>query len=529
VSGLFDWLTPQVGAVKVPEGDPGSLRSAANTFVSAAEGMEAAGSRVESTASAIAGGTWYGAAALAFTGSCRSIAGDCEAAGGAFRASAAVLGRLAEELQAAQELAKNAQQQAADLNAASSRLDNAFADAQRIESAPRPEGAPPVQSAIPGLVVQAGGLNIQALGINAQAAQAEQLAIDAAAKAAGAFDEIAGMAPSVRRAAAARAAAAHEAAQKEEDDDKGFWETVATPFVWSGKQVANVAVGAYDGVKDPLVMVYNLTPLHGGWTDEWGRLADGVSYGWHHPGEFARAVIGIDMLEERGFSYWLGNVAPSAVAAFYTGGGSAAIRGSSGASRLTRAADNVDELGDLARFGGAAAVAQRPAWLQRVQKGSAFDDRWDVNYPYRQLYLDAGDGRMVRLDSYSLAPNEIVSRKYSQLGDVQEGTAISYLDELDRKYAPLTEVADVPSTRARYPELVGQRIDGDMILEVPPQHSPIPQSVLDHADELDITIRDVTGRVYNGLDDNPLVAPRVGGAALLGATGADRTHELVAP
>ncbi len=352
MSGLFDWMTPQVGAVKVPEGDPGSLRSAANTFVSAAEGMDAAGSRVESTASAIAGGTWYGAAAMAFTGGCRAIAGDCEAAGGAFRASAAVLGRLAEELQAAQELAKNAQSQAADLNAASSRLDNAFSDAQRIESAPKPEGAPPVQSAIPGLVVQAGALNIQALGINAQAAQAEQLAIDAAAKAAMAFDEIAGMAPSVRRAAAARAAAAQEAAQRAEDDDKGFWETVATPFVWTGKQVGNVAVGLYDGVKDPLVMVYNLTPLHGGWTNEWGKLADGVSYGWHHPGEFARAVIGIDMLEERGFSYWLGNVAPSAVAAFYTGGGAAAMRGSSGASRLMKTADNVDDLGDMARFGG---------------------------------------------------------------------------------------------------------------------------------------------------------------------------------
>jgi hypothetical protein len=54
-----------------------------------------------------------------------------------------------------------------------------------------------------------------------------------------------------------------------------------------------------------------------------------------------------------------------------------------------------------------------------------------------------------------------------------------------------------------------------MILEVPPQRSPIPQNVLD--------------QVYNGLGDNPLVAPGVGGAALLGATGADRTPELVAP
>jgi len=40
-------------------------------------------------------------------------------------------------------------------------------------------------------------------------------------------------------------------------------------------------------------------------------------------------------------------------------------------------------------------------------------------------------------------------------------------------------------------------IDGQMILEVPVQNNPIPQSVLDEATKWDIDIRDVQGTVYN--------------------------------
>lgn len=40
-----------------------------------------------------------------------------------------------------------------------------------------------------------------------------------------------------------------------------------------------------------------------------------------------------------------------------------------------------------------------------------------------------------------------------------------------------------------------------MILEVPQQKSPVPEEVLELAEDLDIIIRDVDGRIYS--TDNP--------------------------
>ena len=43
----------------------------------------------------------------------------------------------------------------------------------------------------------------------------------------------------------------------------------------------------------------------------------------------------------------------------------------------------------------------------------------------------------------------------------------------------------------------GTVLKGDLILEVPVQNEPVPQSVIDTANTKGITIRDVTGKVYN--------------------------------
>ena len=42
---------------------------------------------------------------------------------------------------------------------------------------------------------------------------------------------------------------------------------------------------------------------------------------------------------------------------------------------------------------------------------------------------------------------EIVSRKYTQLSEISEKTAIGYLKELSEKYSPGSVIADVPSNR----------------------------------------------------------------------------------
>jgi len=44
---------------------------------------------------------------------------------------------------------------------------------------------------------------------------------------------------------------------------------------------------------------------------------------------------------------------------------------------------------------------------------------------------------------------------------------------------------------------IGKGISGKMVLEIPVQSKPIPQSVLDRANLLNIDIRDVQGKIYN--------------------------------
>lgn len=44
--------------------------------------------------------------------------------------------------------------------------------------------------------------------------------------------------------------------------------------------------------------------------------------------------------------------------------------------------------------------------------------------------------------------------------------------------------------------LRGTKLEGRLILEVPPQINPVPKSILDAAREHKVTIRDHTGRVY---------------------------------
>ena len=86
----------------------------------------------------------------------------------------------------------------------------------------------------------------------------------------------------------------------------------------------------------------------------------------------------------------------------------------------------------------------------------------------------------------------IVSRKFTQLADVQEETALGYVRKLATKYQPGYRIANVPSSGP----LAGQPLAGQQYLEVPIQLRPIPRAVLDLARRLQITIRDVTGRIY---------------------------------
>ena len=133
-------------------------------------------------------------------------------------------------------------------------------------------------------------------------------------------------------------------------------------------------------------------------------------------------------------------------------------------------------------------------------------------YPYNEVYLEAPKKAInlpegsptkhqyVRLDSY--VPNkEIVSRKYTQLSEVSEETAIRYLKELSDKYAPGSVIADVPSNRTGLNKGIfevnqGRDLKGQMILEVPVQKKSVRESILKYARDKKIQIRDINGNVY---------------------------------
>ena len=134
-------------------------------------------------------------------------------------------------------------------------------------------------------------------------------------------------------------------------------------------------------------------------------------------------------------------------------------------------------------------------------------------YPYNEVYLEAPKKAInlpegsptkhqyVRLDSYNPHTGEIVSRKYTQLSEVSEETAIRYLKELSDKYAPGSVIADVPSNRTGLNKGIfevnqGRDLKGKMILEVPVQKKSVRESILKYARDNNIQIRDINGKIY---------------------------------
>lgn len=164
-------------------------------------------------------------------------------------------------------------------------------------------------------------------------------------------------------------------------------------------------------------------------------------------------------------------------------GAQAAVRNSDEAAEV--AARNVDN---------AARLSGKPEWLQRLDAGNDFNRVRASEYPHNEVYINKPDGSTgyYRLDSYNPATREIVSRKFTQLSDIQESTAINYINELPNKYPRGSQIADVPSSGT----LTGQSLQGRYILEVPVQNGPIPQAVLDAANEAGVAIRDTNGKVY---------------------------------
>ncbi|TWM27109.1 hypothetical protein CHCC14821_1515 [Bacillus paralicheniformis] len=85
-----------------------------------------------------------------------------------------------------------------------------------------------------------------------------------------------------------------------------------------------------------------------------------------------------------------------------------------------------------------------PDWLkERWEAGNNFNKENRPRYPYNEVELEAKEvgGKKYVVDSY--APNkEIVSRKFTQLSEVQEKTAKSYLNEITKKYSSGSKISN---------------------------------------------------------------------------------------
>ncbi|MDR2235735.1 MAG: DUF4280 domain-containing protein [Chryseobacterium sp.] len=140
-------------------------------------------------------------------------------------------------------------------------------------------------------------------------------------------------------------------------------------------------------------------------------------------------------------------------------------------------------------------IKHLPDWLARMYKGNYFNFIREQYYKrmggFNEVVLETGK----RLDSY-IPGKEIVSRKFSQLTNIAEDTAKKYIDELVEKYAPDTVIKNTPRNADAIAK-AGDKLAGEMILEVPVQKSGLPKAVIEHANDLGVTIRDVTGKILN--------------------------------
>jgi hypothetical protein len=346
--------------------------------------------------------------------------------------AASALTTYAIELHNAQQTAQAAQSAAVDLNTAASHL-----QAQIAATPTEAFGFPSPAHVQAAAAIADGRSKAARMG-----ADAMQMAHAAAAKATGAFHHVAGMTMAGRVTAAK---AAREAAEKKQSHH--------SPWGW-------VALGGL-GLADLGLTAVNAVQLG----------ADPLTDGAEAATVSATAGLATDLTADAATEMAAGDF--TAVAS-----------------------DEVET--DIA------AATSKPDWLVKLQEGNAFDTEEGLKYEeaggYNQVYVDKppelveGQSQYYRVDSY-LHDDEIVSRKLTQLGDVNESTGKGYVRELYNKYQPGRTIADVPSAPAG---LAGRALSGDMVLEVPVQTSAVPQSVLDLAKQLNIMIRDINGTVYGG-------------------------------
>ncbi len=154
-----------------------------------------------------------------------------------------------------------------------------------------------------------------------------------------------------------------------------------------------------------------------------------------------------------------------------------------------------DVWADNTQFGAAPGAN---TWLAKVRAGKAWELMQTSRYDFRQVYVIKNEGKgywvLDALGSELDGNRAIVSLKFTQIADIQVGSAIQMLREAYRKYRPGTIIGSTPSVPRAFRN---KPLTGQLWLEVPVQTKDIPSAVINYANRLDIRIRDVKGRIYN--------------------------------
>lgn len=104
----------------------------------------------------------------------------------------------------------------------------------------------------------------------------------------------------------------------------------------------------------------------------------------------------------------------------------------------------------------------RDYWLNDspMARGNKFNKTAEKNKWYKYYEVNLENGK--RLDSYDPVKKEIISRKATDLSDIDISTFEKYLKELDNKYKPGTKIRS-----NKYPKIDGQVLEGKYVLEIP--------------------------------------------------------------
>lgn len=155
-----------------------------------------------------------------------------------------------------------------------------------------------------------------------------------------------------------------------------------------------------------------------------------------------------------------------------------------------------DDATKAAWYRKAATADDIPEHMRPILNGRAFNHEIYPQFNAHEVTihrLDPVTG--ARLEAFrvdGLTDDRIISLKHTQLAEVQPRTAKGYIDEMVRKYNPRDRDLIFARTQGNVDKLpgslVGKNLEGNMVLGVPPQKTPIPQSVLDYAARWDVRI-----------------------------------------